>query len=116
MANVDYIGKCLLVETGDKVNLIVGDLHLGFEEALENSGSLVGRRMFREIVSELDEVFDEIEKRKKIVERVVFLGDVKHEFFALSKQESGDLTKLIDYLEIKLGMVDRKASFLKLLQ
>ena len=28
----------------------------------------------------------------------------------MSKQESGDLTKLIDYLEIKLGMVDRKAN------
>ncbi|MDP3881540.1 MAG: metallophosphoesterase [Nanoarchaeota archaeon] len=110
---VEYLGKCIIIKIENKINLIVGDLHLGFEQALENSGTLIGRRMFKEMVEEFDLIFEQVKKRGLSLDKVIFLGDIKHEFFELSQQERGDLTKLIDYLESKMDKGNYKIVFIK---
>jgi putative SbcD/Mre11-related phosphoesterase len=90
-----YIGKCLLIEKEREKVLVVGDLHLGYEEALNRTGVLVGRKMFDEMISDLNAVFGEVGR----VDRVVLLGDVKHDFGGISKQEWKDVNAIIDYLE-----------------
>ena len=92
-----FIGKCLFLDIESKKTLVIGDMHLGWEESMNKSGVLVSRQMYDEIIGDLDKVFDEVGK----VDRVVLLGDVKHAFNGNSMQEWDDLNKLFEYLEEK---------------
>ena len=91
---IKYIGKCLLVEENKKRILVIGDLHLGYEEALNTSGVFVGRKMFGEMIEDLEEIFGVVGK----VDKIVLLGDVKHDFGSILKQEWSDVLKLFDFL------------------
>ncbi len=93
----EYLGKCLLVSENGKKILVVGDLHLGYEEGLNNSGVLVTRQMFKEMIEYFDSVFERVGK----VDYIVLLGDVKHEFGGILRQEWNDVLGLFDYLENK---------------
>jgi len=92
---IKYVGKCLLLDSEKEKILVVGDLHLGFEEMLNKSGVFVSRQMFDEMISDLNNVFGEVGR----VDKVILLGDVKHDFGGILKQEWSDVTKLLDYLK-----------------
>lgn len=94
MSNYEFLGKCLLLKEGEERILVIGDLHLGYEEALQRAGVLVPRKLFGEIIEELKKVLGETEK----VHQVVLLGDVKHTFGSILWQEQGDVLELIDFL------------------
>lgn len=97
MTKISYIGKCLLLEIAGEKVLAVGDLHLGYEQYLNEAGVFVSREMFKEMI----EYFDNVFKKAGKVDRVVLLGDVKHGFGAIVRQEWNDVLKLIDYLHEK---------------
>jgi len=92
---IKYIGKCLLIEKGKGKIFVIGDLHLGYEEALNSSGILISREMFKEMIDEMQNVFDRTGK----VDKVVLLGDVKHRFGEISRQEWNDVLKLFEFLK-----------------
>ncbi|MBX4211955.1 metallophosphoesterase [Candidatus Pacearchaeota archaeon] len=91
---ITYLGKCLYIEEKGKKTLAVGDLHLGYEESLNRAGIFVLRTQFKEMIEEFNEVFRKIGK----VDSVILLGDVKHHFGSILKQERNDLLALLDYL------------------
>ncbi len=99
---INFVGKCLLIGDekkskkighGERI-LVVGDLHLGYEEYLNRTGVFVSRVMFREMIEEFDRVFGRVGK----IDRVVLLGDVKHDFGHVLKQEWNDVLGLFEYL------------------
>ena len=92
---VRYIGKCLLIQKGKERVLVIGDLHLGYEESLNRSGVFISRQMFDEIISDLSEVFGETGK----VEKIILIGDIKHDFGLISRQEWGDVGKFMKYIK-----------------
>jgi uncharacterized protein len=94
MKNVEYVGKCLLIHSNGRKILAVGDLHLGYEEYLNQTGVFVSRKMFEEMIEEFEEIFSKVGK----VDEVVLLGDVKHDFGSIMKQEWNDVLNLFDYL------------------
>jgi hypothetical protein len=100
-AKIRYVGKCLLIEKGRERVLVIGDLHLGYEEALNKSGVLVGRKMFDEMLSDFNAVFGEVGK----VDKIVVLGDVKHDFGGISRQEWKEVNAILDYFESMAGKV-----------
>lgn len=91
---MEYIGKTLLIEEDGKRMLVVGDLHLGYEESLERSGVLAGRKYFDGLIEDFDLVFSKIGR----VDQVVLLGDVKHNFSGNLRQEWNDVLELFEYL------------------
>jgi len=99
MDKIEYIGKCLCLESAEKNLLVVGDLHLGYEEVLNEAGVFVTREMFKEMIGYFDRVFDRAGK----VDSVVLLGDVKHNFGKILRQEWNEVLGLFDYLEGKLN-------------
>src|SRR3989344_578828 len=101
MSEIKYIGKCLLVNEEGKRILVVGDLHLGWEESLNRPGVFVSREMFKEVMEYFDLVFKKIGN----VDEVVLLGDVKHVFGKIISQEWKDVLGLFDYLEKKCGKI-----------
>jgi len=94
-AKLKYVGKCLLIEEGKEKLLVVGDLHLGYEELLNKSGIMISRQMFDEIINDFNAVFGEVGH----VDKIVLLGDIKHDFGGISGQEWGDVTRLLHYLK-----------------
>jgi len=86
---IKFLEDCLLVED----ILIIGDLHLGFNEFSPVEG----------LIEKLERNFLTLEKEKIKVERVVLIGDIKHDFGGISDIEWRDVLKFLDYLVEKTG-------------
>ncbi len=76
-----------------KKTLIIADLHIGYEEALNKQGMLVPRFQFKEICQRLMNI---LEKTKP--EIVIINGDLKHEFGTISEQEWRETLKILDLI------------------
>lgn len=79
-----------------KDNLIISDLHIGLEEAMNKEGVLIPRFQFKEILNKLNKILSEHKYK-----RVIILGDLKHEFGSISDQEWRDVLHLLDFLSDK---------------
>jgi len=76
--------------------LIISDLHIGIEESLNKRGVLIPRFQFDDFLNKLKLIF-----KKVNVKRVIFNGDLKHEFGEISGQEWSNILKLFDFLQDK---------------
>jgi hypothetical protein len=92
-----FLNKGVLLEDG---SLVIADLHLGYEEALNKEGVFLPKQQYKEIIRDLKEIFREVE-----VKRVIILGDLKHEFGKISKQEWREILDFFDFLKKKVGRV-----------
>ena len=98
---IKFIDKSLLLEkeaSGRKEKiLVIADLHIGYEEALNEQGIFLPRIQMKQIFSDLEKIFKQIGK----IEEIVILGDLKHEFGSISGQEWRDVLALLDFLQEK---------------
>lgn len=76
--------------------LVIGDVHLGYEEALAARGVLMPRFQFRDTIGRLEKIFSSI--GPGMLEAVVINGDLKHEFARVSEQEWREIIRFIDFL------------------
>ncbi len=106
-----FIGKTLFFPRENI--LALGDLHLGYEEALRQRGLEVPLGQFEEIQNELGKVIEYIKVRYgKIGElRIVFLGDVKHYFEFVASEKEG-MKNLISFLR-KRGVGENHVVFIR---
>ncbi|HIH15220.1 MAG TPA: metallophosphoesterase [Nanoarchaeota archaeon] len=74
--------------------LIISDIHIGFEEALNRQGVLIPRVYLREFFERLQKMLDN-------VDTVVLNGDIKHEFAGMSSSEWQGTDELFRVLEGK---------------
>ena len=81
--------------------LILGDLQLGYEEHLNKQGVMIPRFQTEDIIKRLDKIIDSCEGLR----RIVFNGDVKHEFGSISSQEWDSITRLVDRLIEKYEVI-----------
>ncbi|MBI4738360.1 metallophosphoesterase [Candidatus Woesearchaeota archaeon] len=79
--------------------LIIPDVHIGYEEALNKQGILVPRFQFNDIIKRVEGIFLLLRKEKLPIERIVLIGDVKHEFGAISDEEWRNTLKFLDFLQ-----------------
>ena len=83
--------RCLILDDGPTA--VIGDLHLGYESALEDEGFFIPRINAESIRDSLNRILDRYEPA-----RVVLLGDIKHDFRRSSyaaRDEVKDTIKLI---------------------
>ena len=79
--------------------LVIADLHLGYEEALNKEGILVPRQMFVKIKKE-------IKKLLKLKPKIIIInGDLKHNFGQISKQEWKEIIEIFSILMKKSRVV-----------
>lgn len=86
------IGFSLYLEDLDVV--VATDLHLGYEQALEESGVFLPPVQYRVIKSSIVRALEETGSK-----RLILLGDVKHEFGSALKQEWGEVLDLLSSLK-----------------
>jgi len=75
-----------------KDHLILGDLHIGLEEALNKQGILIPRFQFKEMEKRLKPLL------LKRIKTIVINGDLKHEFGTISEQEWRHTLQVLDLL------------------
>jgi putative SbcD/Mre11-related phosphoesterase len=98
LPGIRIIGLTLFLEK-EKI-LVIADSHVGYEEALNKQGVLIPRLQFKEILKNLEPVFEQVKP-----EIIVMLGDIKHEFGTISRQEWRDTLNLLDFLMSKTNKV-----------
>ncbi len=74
--------------------LIIGDLHLGFEESLIKQGFLIPYSQLKKTISRLEKI---IKKAKP--KTIIINGDLKDEFGTISRQEWKEITQFIEFLQ-----------------
>ncbi|MBI3035309.1 metallophosphoesterase [Candidatus Woesearchaeota archaeon] len=92
LPNIEIVDLALYFNS----TLVIADVHIGYEEALNKQGILVPRLQFKEIVKRMNGIFAIL--RDKKIERIVVNGDLKHEFGTISEQEWRNALKFIDLL------------------
>ncbi len=80
--------------------LVIGDVHIGYEEALNKQGLLIPRAQFKDIVKRCEKLFSKIK-----ADTVVINGDLKHEFGTISEQEWRETLRFLDFLSEKTKKV-----------
>ncbi|MBT4539001.1 metallophosphoesterase [Candidatus Woesearchaeota archaeon] len=85
--------QCALYWTTEKI-LIINDLHIGYEEALQKRGFLVPKFQTQEIIKKAQSILKEV--KPKII---ILNGDIKHTFGKILQQEWKDIRKLLTYLQ-----------------
>jgi uncharacterized protein len=74
--------------------MIIADLHLGYEQALNREGLMVPRFQYEKIITRIKEIKD-----CSISSRVVVNGDLKHEFGRITRQEWKEALNFIEFLK-----------------
>jgi len=78
MNNYIFFGKTIFFP--EKGILAVGDLHLGYDYKLQQSGVLIPERQVEEIIEDLKKIFEELTQKNMELKKIVFIGDIKHSF------------------------------------
>src|SRR3989338_503030 len=92
LPNMEIVDLALYFED----TLVITDVHIGYEEALNRQGVMIPRLQFEDIASRMSNMFKLLKGKR--IERVVINGDLKHEFGTISEQEWRNALKFLDLL------------------
>lgn len=76
-----FVGKSVVLEESGERVLIIGDLHIGYEQGIHQAG--VATSFISDTCAELETLFNDVGK----VQRVILLGDVIHRFAKAGNDE-----------------------------
>lgn len=94
--DIEFIGKALFFPK--QRILAIGDLHLGYEYMLRESGSMIPQIQMKQTFDELKEILEQISLRKIKLNKIIFLGDIKH-YFGFNKGEKNIFLELLSIIE-----------------
>ena len=95
---VTFLHDCLLIEE----MLVIGDLHIGYDEQSNEESILPGMQL-QDIIKKLDEIFLFLEEHNKKIKKIIQLGDLKHDFGKITKTEWRETLILLNYFIKKVG-------------
>jgi uncharacterized protein len=95
---IEFLHDALLV---DNSILVLGDLHIGYEEHILHDG-IFPRTQFKEIIEKLNGIFWDLSMKGRKIKKTIILGDLKHEFGEISDVEWSETLKFLDYLDKKI--------------
>jgi len=94
-ARIEHVGKCLLIRNKKEKILVIGDLHLGYENTLSAGGVFVKRFLLTQTLADLSNILKECGR----IDEVVLLGDIKHNFGSVLKQEWTEIDEVVSFLK-----------------
>lgn len=90
--NFEVIDRCLFLKS--ERLLVIGDLHLGYEDGLSQSGVAIPRNQLKMTF----EIFNRVFLKTGNVKKIILLGDIKHFFGKILRQEREDVETIINFL------------------
>ncbi|MBI0584216.1 MAG: metallophosphoesterase [Methanomassiliicoccus sp.] len=94
------ISSDLCLHLPEERTVVVADLHIGYESALEAEGIHIPRVQTRTVKESLSRLIDRYEP-----DRLVVLGDLKHEFSRNLGQEMRDVRSVLDSVSDRVDVV-----------
>lgn len=91
--DIELIGKSLFLIK--EKTLVISDLHIGFEQAALDSGFFIPKTQHENIKKGLKEIFSKI----KNITKIIILGDLKHDFGRINRQEWKETIEILDLLK-----------------
>jgi len=82
-------------------SILIADLHLGYEGIMAEQGVFLPKIQFKKEMEALEDIIS-----KKDAERIILLGDVKHEFSETSYHEFKEVKDLFIFLKERFKEVD----------
>jgi len=79
---------------------VIADLHLGFENVLQERGYALPRLQLKEIKKQVKNIVEKYD-----ISKIVIAGDLKHEFSKNLPYEWEDVREFIESVEVKLEVV-----------
>lgn len=79
--------------------LAVTDFHFGYENAMIAQGILLPRHQLADTLARLRGIFGRLKNNKQKIDKIIILGDIRHEFGYLGRQEIRDVTAAIDLMK-----------------
>lgn len=92
---IEFVGKGLVVNHEGKRMAVLSDLHLGYGESIRRSGFMVPSSSFKEGFDDIKQFFSWTGK----VDSIIILGDVKHYFGMILREEREETFALLDYFK-----------------
>jgi uncharacterized protein len=80
--------------------LVFSDLHLGYEESLKEFGHLFGFS-FKEVIEKMIRISDLLDRLGVKLEKIIILGDLKHEFSNNLNSEWRESLMFLDFIKKK---------------
>ena len=77
--------------------LAVGDLHLGYELMLRQSGVSLPESQVKETIESLRNIFSKVKEKGYALKKIVFLGDIKH-YFGFEYKERRIFDEVLEFL------------------
>lgn len=97
---MEFVDKCVSLELfvdGKKEKvLVVGDLHLGYEGFLQGRGWSFPRTQQEETIERFGKIFESLGCE---FDKIILLGDVKHYFAGVLREEFSDFYSLVSFLK-----------------
>lgn len=75
--------------------LVVADIHLGYDESINNEGVLIPLTSTKKVYANLKKIISELEQNTYTIEYIIFNGDIKHDFGSVLKIEDKVFRQLI---------------------
>ena len=75
-------------------HLIISDIHIGYEGALNREGIMVPRFQYKKILERINQIIQKYEPKSVVVN-----GDLKHEFGRITSQEWKESKDFIEFLK-----------------
>jgi uncharacterized protein len=94
MPKIEFLDDCLLV---NNEILVLGDVHLGYEDILAGKG-IFPRRQLKDTIEKLNSIFWDLNLRAIKLKQIIICGDLKHEFGEISNAEWRETIGLLDFL------------------
>lgn len=88
---IEIMDLCLYLKK--EKTLIIADIHMGYEEALNKQGILVPRFQYAETMKRLENLLKGFE-----IKQIIINGDLKHEFGTISETEWRHTLGILDLL------------------
>ncbi|RLF04530.1 MAG: hypothetical protein DRJ60_06955 [Thermoprotei archaeon] len=93
LKNIEIVADLPGLYLRDERALVIADLHIGYEQALQKQGVYIPRSTYVKTKKVINDMIDEVKP-----EKIVMLGDVKHEFGVPSDQEWIEVKDLLKWL------------------
>ena len=92
--------------------LAVGDLHIGYDYMIRQSGVFIPERHVKEIIAYMKEIFRKMKNSGRKINKIVFLGDIKHAFSFEIEEKYGFL-EVMKFLKQEVQDPEENIVFIK---
>ncbi|MFA7707382.1 MAG: metallophosphoesterase [Candidatus Pacearchaeota archaeon] len=97
---IKFLENAILINDPLNKILVLADLHIGYEESIDETGTFP-RIQTHDMITSLSKIFDKLNKQNIKLDKIIILGDLKHEHGKISEAEWRETLYVLDFISKK---------------